>query len=124
MRPKPNSYFGEISSSAGNGGGGGGGGGISAVSPFGWVLVSKNRGRFSHMLLFTSDASDASEARDDLRDEALEPRCTCRKEERRPCQPPPGLEDCVISSTSPSSRSRFLLQMATRGNKSQLDRIR
>lgn len=62
------------------------------------------------MLLLISDASLASEARDDLRDDAREPRWTCKKEDNLPCQPPPGLDDCVTSSASPSSRSFFRLQ--------------
>mgnify|MGYP006965708725 CR=1 FL=1 len=115
------SYFGVISWSlsvvgGGNGEGGrdgGGGGGCPSESPFTWEPDSRNIGKFNHILLFISDASLVSEARDDFLEEALDPRWTCKKDEMRTGHPPPGLDDCVISSISHSSFSFLRLVVRT-----------
>lgn len=72
------------------------------------ALDRSSKGRFSHGPP-NSLRSLASEAREDLREEARLPRCTCRKAERRPCQPPG--DDVWVTSSSKSSfsLSRFLL---------------
>lgn len=85
------------------------GGSSGSSSPLAWVPVSSSRGRLSHIEP-NSDMSEASLARDDLRDDALDPRCTCRNADSFPCQPP-GLELCVFSSSaSACSCSFFRLQ--------------
>lgn len=53
----------------------------------------------------------ASEALEDLRDEARLPRWTCRNADRRPCQPPGDEVWVVSSSTSSGSFSRSLFSL-------------
>lgn len=68
------------------------------------ALESNSSGKLSHGPP-NSLRSLASDALEDLREDARLPRCTCRNADRRLCQPPPGDDVCVISSTSSASRS-------------------
>lgn len=73
-----------------------------------WCVPDRNNsGKFNHAPP-SSDSSLASEAREDLRDEARLPRWTWRNADRRLCHPPPGLDVCVISS----SKSRGSLSLS------------
>lgn len=85
------------------------------------ALDNKSRGRFNQGPP-SSLMSLASEALEDLRDEARLPRWTCRNAERRPCQPP-GEDVCVVSSsTSNGSRSRSCFSL--NNNHALLSRLR
>lgn len=68
------------------------------------ALESNSSGKFSHGPP-NSLRSLASDALEDLRDDARLPRCTCRNADKRLCQPPPGDDVWVISSTSSASCS-------------------
>lgn len=72
-------------------------GGSSGSSSLAVEPVNKRSGKFNHIVP-SSDISEASDALDDFLDEALDPLCTCRKADNRPCQPP-GLDVCVFSSS-------------------------
>lgn len=68
------------------------------------ALESNSSGKFNHGPP-NSLRSLASDALEDLREDARLPRCTCKNADRRLCQPPPGEDVCVISSTSSASLS-------------------
>lgn len=69
------------------------------------ALDNNNNGKFSHGPP-NSLRSLASEAREDLREDARLPRCTCKNADKRPCQPP-GDDVCVVSSSHSISSLSF-----------------